>query len=72
MSDIQTRLADINRRAAPFLEENARLQRALTQAVALIITMAAFGVLTVIAIAPTEQKLKADALINQEQLTWQK
>ncbi len=42
------------------------------KAIELILIAAFFGVLTIISIAPTEQKLKADALINQEQLTWQK
>ncbi|MCW0014867.1 hypothetical protein [Rhizobium sp. BT-226] len=65
-SDIQARLTDINRRAAPVLEENSRLHAALGKAVTLILTMAAVGVLTFIAIAPTEQSLKASALVNQE------
>ncbi|TBY90460.1 hypothetical protein E0H40_12790 [Rhizobium leguminosarum bv. viciae] len=72
LSDIQVRLADINRRAAPVLEENSRLHGALGKAVTLILTMAAVGVLTFIAIAPAEQSLKASARINQEQITWQK
>jgi hypothetical protein len=66
MTDIQARLSDINRRAAPVLEHNARHQRALNKAITLIFTMAAFGVLTVIAIAPTEQQLRERAAINQE------
>lgn len=72
LSDIQARLADINRRAAPVLEENSRHHAALGKAITLILAMAAFGVLTFIAIAPTEQSLKASARINQEQITWQK
>lgn len=72
MTDIQARLADINRRAAAAIEERARLQAALGKAITLILTMAAVGVLTVIAIAPTEQSLKASARINQKQITWQK
>jgi len=72
VTDIQARLAEINARAAPVLEESARLQRALNKAITLILTVAAVGVLTVIAIAPTEHSLKASARINQEQITWQK
>lgn len=66
LSDIQARLADINRRAAPVLGEHARLTGAVNKAVTLIFAMSAFGVLTFIAIAPTEQSLKASALVNQE------
>jgi hypothetical protein len=72
LSDIQARLADINRRAAPVFDDHARLTSAVNKAVTLILAMAAFGVLTFIAIAPTEQSLKAGAVINQEQITWQK
>lgn len=68
MTDIQTRLDDINRRAAPVLDEYARLQRALNKAITLILTMAAFGVLTALAFAPTEQSLKERAVINQESI----
>ncbi|MGR9076218.1 hypothetical protein [Rhizobium leguminosarum] len=71
-SDIQARLADINRRAAPVLEEHTRLVGAANKAMTLIFTVAAFGLLTFIAIAPTEQSLKDSARINQEQITWQK
>jgi hypothetical protein len=71
-SDIQVRLADINRRAAPVFEEHTRLVGAVNKAVTLIFTVAAFGLLTFIAIAPTEQKLKERAIINQEQFSWQK
>ncbi len=54
--------------------EEARQQMigGLSKAIELILIAAIAGVLTIISIAPTEQKLKADALINQEQLTWQK
>lgn len=73
LSDIQARLADINRRAAPVLEENSRHHAALGRAITLVLTMAAFGVLTFIAIAPTEQSLRAKALDCQEAcVTWQK
>ncbi|TAV48407.1 hypothetical protein ELI30_08880 [Rhizobium leguminosarum] len=73
MSDIQARLADINRRAAPVLEENSRLHAAAGKAITLVLTVAAFGVLTFIAIAPTEQSLKAKAVDCQEAcVTWQK
>ncbi|TAX45970.1 hypothetical protein ELI02_30135 (plasmid) [Rhizobium leguminosarum] len=72
LSDIQIRLADINHRAAPVLEENSRLHAALGKAITLILTIAAVGLLTVVAVAPTEQKLKSNALDNQEQITWQK
>ncbi|MGR9476967.1 hypothetical protein [Rhizobium leguminosarum] len=73
LADIQARLADINRRAAPVLEENSRLHAAAGNAVTLILAMAAFGVLTVIAIAPTEQSLKAKAVDCQEAcISWQK
>ncbi|TBY54560.1 hypothetical protein E0H59_13840 [Rhizobium leguminosarum bv. viciae] len=73
LSDIQIRLADINRRAAPVLEENSRYRAALGKAITLVLTVAAFGVLTVIAIAPTEQSLKAKAVDCQEAcISWQK
>jgi hypothetical protein len=72
LSDIQIRLADINSRVAPVFEEHVRLTDAVNKAITLIFAMAAFGVLTFIAIAPTEQSLKAGAVINQEQITWQK
>lgn len=72
MTDIQGRLADINRRAEPVLEGYARLHTAISKAITLILTLAAVGVLTVLSFAPTEQSLKASALINQEQITWQK
>lgn len=52
--------------------ERRRMIAGLNQAVVVILSIALVGVLTIISIAPTEQKLKADALINQEQLTWQK
>lgn len=69
MSEIQARLAEINARAAPLLGEYARLTEAVNKAITLILTVAAVGVLTFIAIAPTEQKLKERALINQEQIS---
>ncbi|WSH67061.1 hypothetical protein U8Q05_11895 [Rhizobium ruizarguesonis] len=72
LTDIQARLADINRRAAPVLEENSRLHAALGKAVTLILTVAAVGLLTVVSLMPTEQQLKSNALDNQEQITWQK
>ncbi len=73
MTDIQARLADINKRAAPVLEEHARLTGAANKAITLVLTVAAFGVLTFIAIAPTEQSLKASAIDCQEAcVTWQK
>ncbi|MGO7779445.1 hypothetical protein ACC717_04855 [Rhizobium ruizarguesonis] len=72
ISDIQARLADINRRAAPVLEENSRLHAALGKAATLILTIAAVGLLTVVSLMPTEQQLKSNALDNQEQITWKK
>ncbi len=72
MTDIQARLAEINARAEPVLEGYARLHAAVSKGITLILTLAAVGVLTVLSFAPTEQQLKADALSNQEQLTWQK
>ncbi|MGZ2484331.1 hypothetical protein ACVITL_002854 [Rhizobium pisi] len=72
MSDIQERVAEINTRAESLLEEYARLTGAINKAVTLILTLVAVGVLTFIAIAPTEQSLKERALINQEQFSWQK
>ncbi|MBY2986419.1 hypothetical protein [Rhizobium leguminosarum] len=66
MTDIQARLAEINKRVAPVFEEHVRLTDAVNKAITLIFAMAAFGVLTFIAIAPTEQSLKASALVNQE------
>ncbi|WP_028732106.1 hypothetical protein [Rhizobium leguminosarum] len=72
LSDIQIRLADINRRAAPVLEGHARLTGAVNKAVTLVLTIAAVGLLTVVSLMPTEQQLKSHALDNQEQITWQK
>jgi hypothetical protein len=72
LSDIQARLADINRRAAPVLEENSRLYAALGKAVTVVLTIAAVGLLTVVSLISTEQQLKSHALDNQEQITWQK
>ncbi|MFL5015437.1 MAG: hypothetical protein ACJ8EW_04455 [Rhizobium sp.] len=72
MTDIQARLAEINKRVAPIFEEHVRLTDAVNKAITLILTVAAVGVLTFIAIAPTEQSLKASARINQEQFSWQK
>lgn len=72
MTDIQAQLADINARAAPVLEGHLRLIGAINKAITLILTVAAVGVLTVLSFAPTEQNLKAGALINQEQIAWQK
>ncbi|MBX4920957.1 hypothetical protein HJA76_14780 [Rhizobium bangladeshense] len=72
MSDIASRIADLKRREDEGRTERVRLVGALNKAITLILTLAAVGVLTFISFAPTEQKLKADALINQEQITWQK
>lgn len=72
MTDISARIAALQQREAEARSERARLIGALNKAITLILTVAAVGVLTLISIAPTEQKLKADALINQEQITWQK
>lgn len=72
MTDIQARVAEINTRAAPLLEEYARLTGAVNKAITLILTVAAIGALTFIAIAPTEQSLKERAVINQEQITWKR
>ncbi|MBY3228579.1 hypothetical protein [Rhizobium laguerreae] len=72
LSDIQARLAEINKRAAPVLKENSRLHAALGKAATLILTIAAVGLLTVVSVMPTEQQLKSNALDNQEQITWQK
>jgi hypothetical protein len=66
MTDIQGRLAEINKRVSPIFEEHVRLTDAVNKAITLIFAMAAIGILTVIAIAPTEQSLKERALINQE------
>jgi hypothetical protein len=54
--------------------EEARQQMigGLSKVIELILIAAIAGVLTIISIAPSEHNLKADALINQEQLTWQK
>lgn len=72
MTDIQARLAEINARAEPVLKGYARLHAAISKAITLILTLAAVGVLTFISFAPTEQSLKAEAVSNQEQITWQK
>lgn len=72
MTEIQETLAEINARSAPVLEECPRLQCAAAKAITLILTMAAVGVLTVICAGLGEQQLKTSALINQEQITWQK
>jgi hypothetical protein len=67
MTDIQARLAEINKRVAPLFEEHVRLTDAVNKAITLILAMVAVGVLTFIAIAPTEQSLKTKALDQQEQ-----
>ncbi|MGR9413123.1 hypothetical protein [Rhizobium leguminosarum] len=72
MTDIQARLAEINARAAPVLEEHTRLVVAVNKAITLILTVAAVGVFTFIAIEPTEQSLKERDVINQEQITWKR
>ncbi|MBY5465246.1 hypothetical protein [Rhizobium leguminosarum] len=73
LSDIQASLAEINRRAAPVLEGHTRLIGAANKAITLVLTVAAVGVLTFIAIAPTEQSLKAKAVDCQEAcISWQK
>lgn len=66
MTDISARIADLQQREADARTERVRLIGALNKAITLILTMAAVGVLTVIAIAPTEQKLKERAVVNQE------
>lgn len=66
MTDISARIADLQQREADARTERVRLIGALNKAITLILTMAAVGVLTVIAIAPTEQSLKERAVINQE------
>lgn len=66
MDALSARIADLKRREAEALVERNRLIGALNKAITLILTMAAVGVLTVTAFAPTEQSLKAKALINQE------
>ncbi len=66
MTDIQARLADINARAAPVLEDHVRLIGAINKAITLILTVAAVGVLTFVSFAQTEQQLKERAVINQE------
>ncbi|QIG72959.1 hypothetical protein EVB98_037 [Rhizobium phage RHph_N3_2] len=65
-SDIQTRLADINARVAPVLEEHTRLIGAVNKAVSLVLAMAAVGVLTFAVAARMEQPLKTNHLANQE------
>ncbi|MGV4796170.1 hypothetical protein [Rhizobium sp. F40D2] len=72
MTDISARIADLQQREAEARTERARLIGALNKTITLILTVAAVGVLTVIAIAPTEQKLRERAAVNQEQLSWQK
>jgi hypothetical protein len=66
MTDIQDRLSEINKRVAPIFEEHVRLTDAVNKAITLILAMVAVGVLTFIAIAPTEQSLKAKAVDCQE------
>jgi len=69
MTDVQARLAEINKRVAPVFEEHVRLTDAVNKAITLILTVAAVGVLTFISIAPTEQSLKERDVINQEQIS---
>lgn len=66
MSDIQARVAEINTRAAPVLEEYTRLTGAVNKEITLILTMAAVGVFTFICAGQYEQQLKTSELINQE------
>jgi predicted outer membrane lipoprotein len=70
--DIAARLDDLRQREAAHRENSLRRIDAINKAITLILTVAAFGVLTALAFAPTEQSLKASALSNQEQITWQK
>jgi hypothetical protein len=72
MDALSARIADLKEREAHAQAEFARLIGALNKAITLILTVAAVGVLTVISFAPTEQSLKVDALINREQIAWQK
>ncbi|QIG75036.1 hypothetical protein EVC14_038 [Rhizobium phage RHph_I3_18] len=70
-SDIQDRLADINARVAPVLEEHTRLIGAVNKAVSLVLAMAAVGVLTFAVAARMEQEIKRADLIAQEG-TWKR
>lgn len=66
MTDIQARLAEINARVAPIIEENARLTEAVNKAIVLIWIGAAvfFGAML------AEPQFKIQDLIAQEQVSW--
>lgn len=67
MTDIQDRLAEINKRAAPVLEEHTRLIGAVNKAVTLILAMAAVGVFTFFALSRADEHYRKVALDQQEQ-----
>jgi hypothetical protein len=74
-SDLEAAQSFVDRAKAINAKHEAARQQMIAgfgKAIELILIAACFGVLTIISIAPTEQKLKAAALINQEQVTWQK
>ncbi|MBX4889812.1 hypothetical protein [Rhizobium bangladeshense] len=66
MNDLMARIDDLKQREVAAQAEYAKRISALNKAITLVLTLAAVGVLTFISIAPTEQKLKTDARINQE------
>ena len=63
MTDIQSRVAEINKRVAPIIEENVRLTDAVNKAIVVVWMGAAvfFG------FALSEEHVKKIDLINQEQ-----
>ena len=63
MSEIQSRLAEINKRVAPIIEENVRLTEAVNKAIVVVWMGAAvfFGFML------SEAQVKKIDLINQEQ-----
>lgn len=65
MSEIQSRLAEINKRVAPIIEENVRLTEAVNKAIVVVWMGAAvfFG------FALSEAQFKSKALGQQEQIT---
>ena len=63
MSEIQSRLAEINKRVAPIIEENVRLTEAVNKAIVVVW----MGVAVFFGFALSESHVKKTDLVNQEQ-----
>jgi len=70
--DIAYRLEDLRQREAAHREKSLRRIDAINKAVTLVLTLAAVGGITILCANGWEQQLKTSALIDQENVTWQK